>query len=109
MAARTSRNRVKRPMKKSPHVGRIIRQEVIEPLDLTITAAADALGVTRANLSNLLNEKLSLTWEMAIKIEKAFGPHAAHLMRMQFAYDQAAASARAGDITVKRVIKAPAP
>lgn len=109
MSTQNTKQRVKGPMKTPPHVGRIIRQEVIEPLGLTVTAAADALGVTRANLSNLLNEKVSLTWDMAIKIEKAFGPHSDHLMRMQFAYDQAAAAARAGEITVQRVIKAPTP
>ncbi len=90
------------PMKKPPHTGRIIRQEIIEPLDLNVTAASKALGVTRPALSRLLNEKASLTWEMALRIEKAFGPKADHLMRMQFVYDESLARAREKSIKVKR-------
>lgn len=89
-------------MKSPPHPGEIIRYDVIEPFGLSVTAAARALGVTRPALSNLLNGRASLSPEMAIRIEKAFGPKMEHLMRMQLAYDLARARARAGSIKVSR-------
>ncbi len=68
-------------MKNPPHVGGVIRREVIEPLGLTVTKAAKALGVGRQALSSLLNEKAALTSDMALRVEKAFGPRMEHLMR----------------------------
>ena len=67
------------PMKNPPHVGGLIRREVIEPLGLTVTQAAKALGVGRQALSSLLNEKAALTSDMALRVEKAFGPKMEHL------------------------------
>ncbi len=99
------RVKVNGPMKNPPHVGRIIRQDVVEPLHLTVTDAADALGVTRQALSKLLNQRAALTWDMAIRIEKAFGPKADHLMRMQNSYDRAQAKKREDQITVNRVVR----
>jgi addiction module HigA family antidote len=86
-----------------PHVGGFVRRQVIEPLDLTVTDAAAALGVTRQALNNLLNEKASLTAEMALRIERAFGPKADHLMRMQLAYDMARARRGEASLEVRRV------
>ena len=63
-------------MKRPPHPGRIIRQECIEPLGLTVTEAAVRLGVTRQNLNNLLNGKSGISPEMAIRLSKAFGSRA---------------------------------
>lgn len=60
-----------------------------EPLGLTVTEAAKALNVGRQALSTLLNEKAALTSDMALRVEKAFGPKMEHLMRMQLAYDLA--------------------
>jgi addiction module HigA family antidote len=77
------------PMKNPPHVGGLIRREVIEPIGLTVTEAAKALRVGRQALSSLLNESASLTSDMALRVEKAFGPKMEHLMRMQLAYDLA--------------------
>jgi len=90
------------PMKNPPHVGGLIRREVIEPIGLTITTAAKALGVGRQALSSLLNEKASLTSDMALRVEKAFGPKMEHLMRMQLAYDLAQARNCESKIKVKR-------
>jgi addiction module HigA family antidote len=90
------------PMKNPPHVGGLIRREVIAPLGLTVTEAAKALGVGRQALSSLLNEKAALTSDMALRVEKAFGPKMEHLMRMQLAYDLAQARNREGKIKVKR-------
>jgi antitoxin HigA-1 len=93
-------------MKNPSHPGAIIREDVIKPLGLTVTDAAKALGVARPTLSSLLNESAALTWEMAIRIEKAFGPRADHFMRIQFAFDEARARAREKEIRVKRVRRA---
>lgn len=90
-------------MMKSPaHPGTILRDEVLEPLGLTVTAAAAALGVARPTLSNLLNARAALSPEMAIRIEKAFGPKADHMLRVQLAHDLAQARAREGEIRVER-------
>ena len=89
-------------MKNPPHVGEIIQQDIIQPLRLTVTAAAKVLSVTRSTLSNLLNGKAALSPEMALRIEKAFGPKMEHLMRMQLAYDLAQVRAKASRIRVKR-------
>ena len=82
------------------HPGEMIREEIISPLDLDVTKAASVLGVTRPALSRVLNEKASLSPEMALRIEKAFGPKADHLMRIQLAYDMARARAKAKQLKV---------
>jgi addiction module HigA family antidote len=81
-------------MKNPSHPGQFIKLEVIEPLGLSVTDAAKALGVTRAALSALLNGRSSLSPEMAIRIEKAFGPDMETLMRMQNSHDIAEARKR---------------
>ncbi len=90
------------PMKTPPHVGGLIRREIVEPLGLSVTEAASALGVTRQALSNLLNERTGLSTDMALRIEKAFGPKMDHLMRMQLAFDLVEARRREAQIKVKR-------
>ena len=90
------------PMKDPPHVGEIVRGAILAPLGLTVSEAAKVLGVGRPALSNLLNGKASLSPEMALRIEKAFGPEMDDLMRMQLAYDLARMRARAGEIKVTR-------
>jgi addiction module HigA family antidote len=89
-------------MKKPPHPGDLIRTEVIEVLGLTVSKAAEILQVRRATLSDLLHGKAALTPEMALRIEKAFGPEMDHLLRMQLAYDVAKTRERARSISIKR-------
>ncbi len=89
------------------HPGQFIRMEVIEPLGLSVTDAAKLLGVTRPALSALLNGRAALSPDMAIRIEKAFGPKMDTLLRMQTAYEIAAARQRAGAIKVKRYVAKP--
>jgi addiction module HigA family antidote len=89
-------------MKNPPHPGDLIRTEVIEPLGLTVSKAAKILQVRRATLSDLLHGKASLTPEMALRIEKAFGPDMDHLLRMQVAYDVAKTRSKARSIPIKR-------
>jgi antitoxin HigA-1 len=91
------------PMKNPPHPGRIVRQECLEPLGLTVTDAAKALGVSRNALSELLNERRGISPEMAIRLDKAFGGGADTWHHMQAAYEMAQAMRHAGQIKVRRV------
>ena len=88
-------------MKSPVHPGEFIKCEIIEALDLTVTRAAQGLNVTRAALSALLNERASLSPEMALRIEKAFGVSMDTLMRMQNSYDIAKVRERASEIKVE--------
>ena len=87
-------------IKNPAHPGGFIKHEIIEPLGLSVTAAAEVLGVTRATLSTLLNERAHLSPEMALRVEKAFGVSMDTLMRMQNSYDIAQTRKREGDIKV---------
>lgn len=90
---------------KPPHPGGFVRRSVL-PDDLSVTAAAEALGVGRPALSNLLNEKASLSPEMALRIEKAFGVKMDTLLRMQARYDTYHMRARAKDVKVEKYVSA---
>ena len=90
------------PMKNPPHPGGLIRREIVEPLGLSVSAAAEILGVSRQSVSLLLNERTDLSSEMALRIEKAFGPKMDHLMKMQLAFDLAQQRATEASINVKR-------
>jgi addiction module HigA family antidote len=90
-------------MKNPPHPGLSVRHDCIEPLGLTITEAAEALGVTRQTLNNLVNGKSGISAEMAIRLDKAFGGGAETWLRLQMAYDLAQARQREADIHVKPV------
>jgi addiction module HigA family antidote len=88
-------------MKRPVHPGAFVKTEIIEPLGLSITAAAQALGVTRPALSALLNERAALSPEMGLRLEKAFGVSMDTLMRMQNSFDIAEARDRADTVNVK--------
>lgn len=90
------------PMFNPPHPGEFIRTEIIEPFGLSVTAAAKVLRVSRPALSSLLNGKADLSGDMALRIEKAFGPKMDTLMRMQSAYDIARTRRRESKIRVRR-------
>jgi antitoxin HigA-1 len=92
-------------MKNPAHPGGFVKSEIIEPLELSVTDAAKALGVTRPALSALLNERAALSSEMALRIEKAFGVSMDTLMRMQNSYDIAQARRLAGKIKVARFVR----
>jgi antitoxin HigA-1 len=94
------------PMKNPPHPGDLIRTEIIEDLGLTVKKAAEILKVRRATLSDLLHGKSALTPDMALRIEKAFGPDMDHLLRMQLAYDVTNMREHARSIDVKRYVPA---
>ncbi|MBV9268386.1 MAG: HigA family addiction module antidote protein [Acidobacteriaceae bacterium] len=85
-----------------PHPGAFIRDEILEELNLSITDAAEVLGVRRATLSDLVNGTAALSAEMALRVEKAFGVDMEMLLRMQAWYDAKTMRRRAGEIDVKR-------
>jgi addiction module HigA family antidote len=90
------------PMKNPPHPGEVVRTEVLQPLGLSLTKAAEILGVRRATLSDLANGKTALSAEMALRLEKAFGVSMDLLLRMQAGYDAAQARRRTAEIDVGR-------
>jgi len=75
------------PMKKPPHPGSFVLRQCIEPLGLTVTQAAAALGVTRTTLSELVNEKRGISPEMAVRLSKVFGGSAATWLTQQAHYE----------------------
>jgi addiction module HigA family antidote len=77
------------PMKNPPHPGTVVFEECIEPLALSITDAAAALGVARNTLSELVNEKRGISPEMAVRLEKVFGGSAESWLVQQAQYDLA--------------------
>jgi addiction module HigA family antidote len=93
---------------KPSHPGEIIREEVIEELGLSIRRAADVLGVRRATLSDLLNEKAGLTPEMALRLEKAFGLSMDTLLRIQAWHDATRMREKADQVDVKPFEPSPA-
>ena len=90
------------PMKNPPHPGEIIREEIINALGLTVTRAAEILGVRRATLSDVANGKASVSAEIALRLEKAFGVSMDLLLKMQAGYDAAQARMHGDKIKVKR-------
>ena len=91
------------PMKNPPHPGDFVRTEIIAPAGLTVTAAAAALRVSRPTLSSLLNGKASLSGNMALRLEKAFGVKMDTLLRMQASYDIAQTRKRENQIRFRRI------
>jgi len=89
-------------MKDPSHPGEVLRADVVEEYGLTVTEAARILGVTRPALSALLNERASLSPEMALRFEKAFGVKMDMMLRMQLAWDVAQQRKREGEIKVER-------
>ena len=91
-------------MKNPCHPGELIREEIINALGLSVSKAATLLKVRRATLSDLLNCNASLSPDMALRLEKAFGVHMDHLLRMQLAYD--VAQTRNKKLAIKRYVAA---
>lgn len=89
-------------MRNPPHPGEIIREDCLQPLGLSVTAAAAWLGVSRQSLSELLNGRNGVSAEMAIRSEKAGWSNAETWLGVQTAYDLWQARRRSGSIQVKR-------
>ncbi len=90
-------------MKNPPHPGLLVRVDCLEPSGLNVTDGGKALGVSRSALSNLVNGKADLSWEMSIRLAKAFGSTPEGWMRLQFQYDASKVAVRARKIKVKPV------
>lgn len=84
------------------HPGKLILQECIEPLELTITDAAKGLGVSRKALSELVNCRAGVSPEMAIRLEKAGWSTADTWLKMQMQHDLWQARQKAGSLKVKK-------
>src|SRR5438270_8280282 len=91
------------PMKSPVHPGSIVRHDCLEPLGLSVTEGANVLGVTRQALNNIVNSKSGISPEMAIRLSKAFGSTPETWLRMQLAFDLAAARKDESRIKVRRV------
>ena len=89
-------------MKNPPHPGRIVRQDCLEPLRLSVTEGAKVLCVTRQALNNLVNGKSGISPEMAFRLSKAFGSTPEMWLRLQMNYDLAQVRRREREITVTR-------
>jgi addiction module HigA family antidote len=89
-------------MKNAVHPDLVVRHDCLEPLGLSVTAGAKALGVSRQALNNLVNGSSGISPEMAIRLSKAFGSTPETWLRMQLAYDLAAARKNESKIKVRR-------
>ena len=87
------------------HPGPWLRRTYVDHLGLTVTQVADNLGVSRQNMSALLNGRAALSPLMALRFEKAFGVKADTLMRMQVAYELAQLRLRERELGLERVKK----
>ena len=85
-----------------PHPGGIVKRECLEALGLSVTKAAEGLGVSRQALSELVNEKSAVSVEMAIRLSKAFGSSPETWLGMQTAFDLWEARERADQLQVAR-------
>ena len=94
-------------MKNPPHPGLSVRYDCLEPLGLSVTEAARKLGVSRKQLSELVNARSGISAEMAIRLDKAFGGGADTWFRMQAAYDLAQAMKKADRIRIERITGEP--
>jgi addiction module HigA family antidote len=93
-------------MNNPPHPGGIVRRQCLVPLDLSVTAAAKGLGVTRQAFSDLVNERAGISVDMAIRLSKAFGSSAEMWIGLQTAYDLAQARNRLRSIKVRHFVAA---
>ena len=91
------------PMKNPPHPGLSVRHDCLEPLGLNVTEAARRLGISRKQLSDIVNCHAGISPEMAIRLDKAFGGGADTWLRLQAAYDLARAMQHAKEIKVERL------
>lgn len=96
-------------MKNPPHPGLSVRHDCLEPLGLSVTEAARKLGVSRKQLSDIVNCRSGISPVMAIRLDKAFGGGAGTWYRLQAAYDLSLARKKADGIHVERLTAAPQP
>jgi addiction module HigA family antidote len=96
-------------MKAPPHPGEIIRELCLKPLGLTVTQAAEGLGVTRKTLSLLLNGHAGISPEMAVRLSQAFGRSPESWLQLQVQYDLAQVKKSAKEINIKPLYNTKSP
>ncbi len=94
------------PMLNPPHPGEVVRELCLEPLGLSVTAAAAGLGVTRKTLSELLNGHAGISPEMALRLSLGFGGSAESWLQQQALYDLAQARRKAPEMKIQRFVPA---
>jgi len=91
-------------MHNPPHPGEVIRELCIEPLGLSVTEAAEALGVSRKTLSNILNRRAGISPEMAVRLSIAFDTTAESWLNQQIQYDLWFAEKERKNLNVKKLV-----
>ena len=90
-------------MHNPPHPGKVLRQLCLEPLGLTVTQMAEALGVSRKTLSAILNERAGISPEMAVRLSIAFGTTSESWLNQQVQYDLWQAEQHRKELRVKKL------
>lgn len=90
-------------MHNPPHPGKVLRQLCLEPLGLTVTQMAEALGVSRKTLSSILNERAGISPEMAVRLSIAFGTSSESWLNQQVQYDLWQAERHRRELRVKKL------
>lgn len=90
-------------MHNPPHPGEVLRELCLEPLGLSVTRAAEALGVSRKTLSAILNGRAGISPEMALRLSKAFGTTAESWLNQQMQYDLWVAEQNSGKLRVEKL------
>ena len=90
-------------MHNPPHPGEVLKGLCLEPLGLSVTEAADALGVSRKTLSGILNGRAGISPDMAIRLSMAFGTSPESWLNQQSMYDLWIAEQRGPKPSVKRL------
>lgn len=93
-------------MHNPPHPGEIIRELCLEPLGISVTDAAEALGVSRKTLSAILNARAGISPEMAVRLSIAFDTSSESWLNQQAQYDLWNAEQHRKDFQVKRLVAA---
>jgi addiction module HigA family antidote len=93
-------------MHNPPHPGEVIRELCLAPLGVSVTAAAKALGVSRKNLSELLNGKIGISPEMALRLSIAFDTTPESWLTQQMHYDLWQARKRRKQLHVEKLTEA---
>lgn len=90
-------------MHNPPHPGEVLKELCLEPLELSVTRAAEALGVSRKTLSAILNGRAGISPEMALRLSKAFGTTPESWLNQQMHYDLWVTERNVGKLKVQKL------
>ena len=90
-------------MHNPPHPGEVLKELCLEPLGLSVTRAAEALGVSRKTLSAILNGRAGISPEMALRLSKAFGTSPESWLNQQMHYDLSVTERQIGKLNVEKL------